>query len=336
MSIGGTQSTTAAIGNISGITNAVVIKADTALNQVDALLVGGNGPVGIAPVGNPISVSGVDTGGLKRELHTDTVGNLYQIDLPDITVSDTHMVLNGVVRLAVPDGYKSLSIAAINQSFTGQVSLQVSFDNAVSFMTHVAQGTAAVGAPQFVYSIISGNTNFSSYIPAGATHVQLICVSLSAGNPSVKLTISKSPAAIVGVGITALAGSNTRIGNIGTAGVWYDDTTSALTSGSSFTSTARDVTQSATAVAWANTSTYGKEYRVLAVQDVVFTLYLEVSRDNTTFRRIKQVIAAQNVTSGLYIAELRETPAWRYYRYVIVNGGTVAAHTTGGSIIIAA
>ena len=72
----------------------------------------------------------------------------------------------------------------------------------------------------------------------------------------------------------------------------------------------------------------------MAEQDVAFTLQIHASRDNSTFRVI-QSITATSIPGGGYVAEAVVSQKWRYYRYAIVNGGTNAARTTGGSIMMA-
>ena len=72
----------------------------------------------------------------------------------------------------------------------------------------------------------------------------------------------------------------------------------------------------------------------MAEQDVAFTLQIQASRDNSTFRVI-QSITATSIPGGGYVAEAVVSQKWRYYRYAIVNGGTNAARTTGGSILMA-
>ncbi|NCX31777.1 MAG: hypothetical protein EBX18_04555, partial [Actinobacteria bacterium] len=128
-----------------------------------------------------------------------------------------------------------------------------------------------------------------------------------------------------------LGAATTRAGFLAGAGIWYDDTSTALGAGATFTGTSRDATVTATATAFANAATYAQEIVLSAEQDVTFTLALEVSRDNTTWRRVK-AIASATVTGGGHYAEIVHRPSWRYWRLLVINGAGAAARTTAGSI----
>ncbi len=261
--------------------------------------------------------------------------------VPRIGASGTINSPGSSVVLTLVDGINSVVWqATAGDTITATLGLYASTDGGSTYPISVLGRRLdnASSGPGIAVGWAGSVTNYplACNIPPGATHMKVMPSAYSSGSTTV--TISGGPEFVtdfVQASATLLAGVS-RIGNVATAGIWYDDTSSALSGAASFTSTSRDVTATATATAIASATAYAKEYRVLVVQDVTFTLYLEVSRDNSTFRRIKQVVAAQNVTSGLYIAELRETPAWRYYRYVITNGASAAGHTTGGSILLAA
>lgn len=263
--------------------------------------------------------------------------------LPVLTKSDTVLTntgtigaLNANIVLAVTNGYKTASAIFTDGNISGSFEIQASFDNGTTYRSltgkRVDSPVDAASGWSFTGSNLTGKA-YQCSIPAGVTHVQMICTAYTSGTSTGKLIVSSDSTSTVTPVI--MQSGVARFGFIAKAGIWYDDTSAALAGSASFTSTTRDVTGTSGSSAINSANSYANEYRVLATQDVAFTLYLEVSRDNSTFRRIKQVIAAQNVTSGLYIAELRETPAWRYYRYVIVNGAGAAAHTTGGSILLA-
>lgn len=129
---------------------------------------------------------------------------------------------------------------------------------------------------------------------------------------------------------TLAAGTN-RAGFIAGAGIWYDDSSATLAGAAVFTGTARDATLTATATAWANAATYAKEVCVSAESDVTGTLWLEVSRDNTNWRRAKSV-ATSAVTGGGFYAEIVHRPSWRYWRCGYTNGAGAQARFTIGSI----
>jgi len=135
--------------------------------------------------------------------------------------------------------------------------------------------------------------------------------------------------------ITAtLAASNVRAGFFGAAGIWYDDSSTALAANASFTGTSRDATVTATATAHANAATYAKEVRACAESDQSGTLWLEVSRDNVNWRRIRSV-ATVAITGGGQAAEIVYQPSWRYWRIGFTNGATLQARFTIGTMALA-
>lgn len=138
-----------------------------------------------------------------------------------------------------------------------------------------------------------------------------------------------------GTTTATLAASVVRAGFIANAGIWYDDSSVNLAGLATFTGTSRDLTVTATATAFANAATYANELRVSAESDVTGTLWLEVSRDNTNWRRVKSV-ATGAVTGGGFAAEIIHRPSWRYARVGYTNGAGAQARFTIGSFLMAA
>jgi hypothetical protein len=132
-----------------------------------------------------------------------------------------------------------------------------------------------------------------------------------------------------------LAAAATRVGFVAGAGIWYDDSAVVLAGAATFTGTSRDATVTATATAFANAATYAMEVRVSAESDQSGTLWLEVSRDNTNWRRAKSVATAA-ITGGGQYAEIVHRPSWRYWRAGFTNGATLQTRFSIGSISIAA
>lgn len=133
---------------------------------------------------------------------------------------------------------------------------------------------------------------------------------------------------------TLAAGTN-RAAFFAAAGIWYDDSSTALGANASFTGTSRDATVTATATAFANAATYAQEIVLSAESDVTGTLWLEVSRDNTNWRRVKSVATAA-VTGGGFYAEIVHRPSWRYWRAGYTNGAGAQTRFALGSIAKAA
>lgn len=149
----------------------------------------------------------------------------------------------------------------------------------------------------------------------------------TAGNLNVTATLSANTP-------TLAAGTN-RAGFVAAAGIWYDDSSTALGASASFTGTSRDATVTATATAMANAGTYAQEVVLSAESDVTGTLWLEVSRDNTNWRRVKSVATAA-VSGGGFYAEIVHRPSWRYWRAGYTNGAGAQTRFALGSIAKAA
>ena len=130
-----------------------------------------------------------------------------------------------------------------------------------------------------------------------------------------------------------LAASAVRAGFVAGAGIWYDDSSTNLAGAATFTGTARDLTVTATGTAFANAATYAKELRVSAESDVTGTIWLEVSRDNTNWRRVKST-ATTAVTGGGFYAEIVHRPSWRYARVGYTNGAGAQARFSIGTILM--
>jgi hypothetical protein len=136
--------------------------------------------------------------------------------------------------------------------------------------------------------------------------------------------------AVTGTVTANLGAGTTRAGFIASAGIWYDDSSTSLAANATFTGTSRDLTVTATATAFANAATYAQEFVVSAETDVSGTLWIEASRDNTNWRRVKSV-ATTAVTGGGQYAEIVHRPSWRYVRVGFTNGATIQARLTVGS-----
>jgi hypothetical protein len=81
----------------------------------------------------------------------------------------------------------------------------------------------------------------------------------------------------------------------------------------------------------ANAATYAQEFRVSAESDVTGTLWIEASRDNSVWRRMKSVATAA-VVGGGFAAEIIYRPSWRYVRVGYTNGVGAQARFVIGSI----
>lgn len=158
---------------------------------------------------------------------------------------------------------------------------------------------------------------------------------LVASNVAANLAATVSGTVTANIGTGSIAAGVNRIAFISAAGIWFDDSAAALAANATFTGTSRDLTVTATATAMANAATYAEELRVSAESDVTGTLWLEVSRDNTNWRRVKSV-ATTAVAGGGFYAEIIHQPSWRYARVGYTNGATLQARFSIGSVLMAA
>lgn len=153
-------------------------------------------------------------------------------------------------------------------------------------------------------------------------------VQLMGGSTAVSGTVTAN------IGTGSIAAGVNRIAFMAGSGIWYDDSAVALAGNATFTGTSRDATLTASAAAFANAATYAQEVRLSAESDVAGTLWLEVSRDNAAWRRVKSV-ATVAVTGGGQYAEIIHRPSWRYWRVGYTNGATIQARFSIGSIAMA-
>lgn len=134
--------------------------------------------------------------------------------------------------------------------------------------------------------------------------------------------------------MAALPAGTNRVGQVSAPAIWYDDSSTVLAAGATFTGTSRDLTVTASAAAITNAASYVQELRVSAESDQSGTLWVEFSRDNTNWRRVRAVPTAA-VTGGGQFAEIVLRPSWRYARVGFTNGATVQTRFTIGSLLTA-
>jgi len=134
--------------------------------------------------------------------------------------------------------------------------------------------------------------------------------------------------------MVALPAGLNRVGFVAASGVWYDDSAVALAANATLTGTARDATVTATATAFANAATFAQEVRVAAESDVTGTLWVEFSRDNVNWRRMRSTPTVA-ITGGGFAAEILFRPSWRHWRAGYTNGATIQARFTLGSMAVA-
>lgn len=173
--------------------------------------------------------------------------------------------------------------------------------------------------------VVSGTGSFPvEYgLPPHAAAARVRCSLRTSGQVAVRAQASSQQVEpVVAIGNTPLqvAGLNpsaNKIGFVGAEGIWSTHTTTAV---ATYTSTGMDLAGVASSSAPVATTRLGG-FRAMAWADQAFTLALEVSVDDTTYRRVKQVASASPAAGANY-AELIQPPIARYARLVVAATGT--------------
>lgn len=253
------------------------------------------------------------------------------------TTTGTVGALNASVSIAVTSTYKTAAMYMTDGNLSGTLTMQYSLDGGVTYFALIGKRIDNMnggGTDFFPNGAAAVGISFEYPIPIGCTNLRAICLAYTGGSSTVKIslsTVEKQSQVLM-----SLSATTNRIGYTVAAGLQYTDTTSALGSGATFTSTARDLTGATWAAAFASTSTNAKEVSICVVQDVAFTLQLLGSTDNfSSVSEIYRSITATAVGSN-YVAEVdNHSCAWRYFQYKIVNGASAAARTRGVSKFLA-
>jgi hypothetical protein len=222
-------------------------------------------------------------------------------------------------------GYRAC-VVQLTGTWTGTVTWEVSNDNT----TWVVATAYQPGNPGSSGPSTTATGNGVYIIRTAAKFVRGRVSAYTSGTVEGTVTLRADPAGVLGVN-ASLSGSTSRIGFAAGGAIWYDDTSTALGANATFTGSSRDLTATAAASPVANAGAYPSELRVSAEADVAGTLWLEASRDNTTWRRVKSVPTAA-VTGGGQYAEIIHRPSWRYARVGFTNGATAQARLTVGTI----
>lgn len=191
--------------------------------------------------------------------------------------------------------------------------------------TYMALMGANTGSGTSTSTALSAQTNtpigWEAAIPPGVTHVRARCTILTSGTINVKITQGAGYyEPVIGLVNGTLSAAGAVIGGVFAPGQWTDISSTNLTKGSSMaTPGSVDLAVVATATAFTNTSIGVGEVRLSATANCKGTLYLEVSRDNALFKKIKSVELAQAVGCEYY-AEIVHKPSVRWVRAAFTNG----------------
>lgn len=212
----------------------------------------------------------------------------------------------------------------------GMTMLVVWFHGTYSTVTIVAEATidgthwfsfagSSINAGTATANPLSSSSNSTSAweaaIPAGATQVRMRCTAITSG--TVELMMAQGSSDYETVMAAVISGT----AQITALGVWLDLSSTTLAGNATFTSGTQEVSNQTTGVALGTLNTGGQgEVRISATSDKVGTLYLETSRDNATWTRVKGATLAKFDTTCENYAEIVHRPSERYFRVAMVNG----------------
>ena len=231
------------------------------------------------------------------------------------------------------EGIRSGSVQVISTGTAGTFIFEQSNNN-VNWVT-LPVWTASSATTGATTGAITASASAVVYtFPVRSRFIRLRIATLITGG-SIQAITRLSTEAYSPLAVSAFLGASaSRVGYVATAGIWYDDTSTALAANATFTGTSRDATVTATGTAIASATAYANEVRACAESDVTGTLWLEASRDNSNWRRIRSV-ATSAITGGGFAAELTYLPSWRYWRIGYTNGAAAQARLTVGTIAMA-
>lgn len=263
-----------------------------------------------------------------------------------VTYTKTFVAVAEYLALPITKGATSFSAftTTASGSFNAVFAVQFSTDstdgsNGTWISTSGRQqniGSGSVAALSSAINISNSTLGILTDIPIGSIYARVVCTSFTTGPVAIVASLGIGNTSGVSVLASPIPSGTNKIGFVQAAGIQYADTTTALGSSATFTSTARDLTATTAASTFASASTVAKYVSVCVVQDVVFTLQLLGSTDN--FAAVSEIYRSVTATlvGSNYVAEIdAHSPAWRYFQYKIVNGAAAAARTRGVSKFLA-
>lgn len=301
---------------------------------------------GVAPASNTNVVIDYDTVKNHNKLEVGLLSEAERVvaaqpdaEIRSYTAGAVVIPINTDLMIIDCSQFRSLSILSGAVGTTGVVTGAWSNDGVTDWITATllsetgASSTTFTGASALLRTTPVRARYFrlrmtTATTAAGATRINVACF-----QTDLSAAIATQPVSLA-TNTPALAASTNRAGFMAGAGIWYDDSSTVLAAATTFTGTSRDATVTATATAFANAATYAKEVRLSGESDQSGTLWLEVSRDNTNWRRVKSVATAA-VTGGGQYAEIVHRPSWRYWRAGFTNGATLQTRFTLGSVATA-
>lgn len=306
-------------------------------DQMEASVTCING--GTAPASSTVATVDYVTGKNHNKVEAGFMSDVEQVvaataPLQEFKFSQAGVIAINTILMTIDcSQLRSLSVHTLSMGTTGKVIVEASNDIAAATWPAML-----IGSPNGGFNV--GSTNAAGILQL-APYTRYIRISLSVATTGGTTTIvvvgsqSAMPNAVQSIsGSLGLAAATNRVGFIAGAGIWHDDSITVLAAAATFTGGSRDLLVATNGAAWANAASYGQEVRISAESDQAGTLWMEVSRDNSTWRRVKSVPTAA-VTGGGQYAEIIHRPSWRYVRCGFTNGATLQTRFTIGTILVA-
>lgn len=218
-------------------------------------------------------------------------------------------------------GMASISVLPGAGGVGPAVVYETSLDGGTTWSSNM-MATPGIGALGTTGTLFTGVPSEGG-LPAGSTHFRVRSTSAPGAMP-VTLYPSAAPfrpnmsVTLAAGGAVALIASFARIGTISAYGLQNDETSTPLAGSGTFAGANRDLTVAASGSAPANVNYMFKEFRGASVSDVAGTLFLAVSPDNVTYRRVQSIPAV--LVGAVYVAEFTYAPKFRYARVEYDNG----------------
>lgn len=264
--------------------------------------------------------------GAFQEVKSLLEGVLKTKRIPDTRVEGNITASSGAgseIVATIAEGMTMISAAFKGTYSTVTTIMEVSYDNGSHYMNlmgaNVASGNATVNP---LSSTSNATIGWEAALPAGATNVRIRCTAYTSG--TVECLLAQGSAMYETAMSTFCGSTSNIIGAVFAPGQWTDISSSNIAaSGSMTVPSSIDLATTATATAFNSSSIGVGEIRLSATSNVAGTLFLETSRDNVTFKKIKSIALAQ-ATGCEFYGEIIHRPSERYMRAAFTNGASEA------------
>ena len=293
---------------------------------VGAQVVSGQSAVGEVPAANPVSVAGVDGGGLKRAIRTDADGRTIIGSLPVLTQTGALTSINSELTIAVPEGYKTCEAWLTDGNLSASVVISFSMNGGVSYSVSSFSTAKRLDTASAINGLVLTGANVADKVmrvslPAAVTHVKLMLSSYTSGSSNAVIAISGDAYTQQVTADCVLSSSTARAGFIARPGVWTRESTTPVNAALSITGAAKTTYNTATGVAFNTATSYGDKFCAAAGADVAGTLIIDASPDSgTTWYPVASIALTQVGGSGNFGAYLEVAICEATMRGRLVNG----------------